>query len=653
MILVLPWSISENTVPSDLTFLDINTVGFFQTNTCDHSLSSLVFENINNNKLKILPDWNSELECHGKINGVDYFSNNIKLYVGTNPNIDFILQSLFWIVVLFLIPKSSHKKSKYINLTSSLMVFLFYLHLVGEKGYYERHLREFDISLSLDNFWLLSMLLVFFLLSNVISDLISSRFYNLVNYLPFMFLISGTYNTFNLNIFIFIFSILGMNSILEKKINIKLSILYFILSFLYLYNSQENSVFFDVDKLKGFISSSNSQESIIFWAIIYYLLISGIVYLINESKEKISLGVIKSSMLITGGLSVFFGLLATVNSLFSFVIYYYLGLNKFPMTTLSSVEGNTWRGIAPSAEAYGEYYAFCLLFTFIAFSYYKLKITNLQILLILMNIYGLFKTNNFAAIALLTFTCLLVLLDLRLKNNKQVIIIISLLVSISIGSLLQISNFNYVYSSKALIYEGLSVTKIEKSLPGDQWGRSAIELANFGEILKIEEPNISSSLLAVTKHYTTSKNLQYMPNTVSLISAISVPINRSEKWGIFLAKYNPGVSEFLFGYGPQQIAGYYQEDLTNINTGLVLPHSSLLSYLLFFGIIGLSSLIYYLFINIYQNRKSKIFMFSIFFIIINLIKSDSLLYISNFVLLVVVMNFYKIKKQSENLNNET
>jgi hypothetical protein len=234
-----------------------------------------------------------------------------------------------------------------------------------------------------------------------------------------------------------------------------------------------------------------------------------------------------------------------------------------------------------------------------------------------------------------------------------VIIIISLLVSISIGSLLQISNFNYVYSSKALIYEGLSVTKIEKSLPGDQWGRSAIELANFGEILKIEEPNISSSLLAVTKHYTTSKNLQYMPNTVSLISAISVPINRSEKWGIFLAKYNPGVSEFLFGYGPQQIAGYYQEDLTNINTGLVLPHSSLLSYLLFFGIIGLSSLIYYLFINIYQNRKSKIFMFSIFFIIINLIKSDSLLYISNFVLLVVVMNFYKIKKQSENLNNET
>ena len=128
-------------------------------------------------------------------------SNNIKLYVGTNPNIDFIVQSLFWIVVLFLIPKSSHKKSKYINLTSSLMVFLFYLHLVGEKGYYERYLRKFDISLSLDNFWLLSMLLVFFLLSNVISDLISSRFYNLVNYLPFMFLISGTYNTFNLNIF--------------------------------------------------------------------------------------------------------------------------------------------------------------------------------------------------------------------------------------------------------------------------------------------------------------------------------------------------------------------------------------------------------------------------------------------------------------------
>ena len=63
------------------------------------------------------------------------------------------------------------------------------------------------------------------------------------------------------------------------------------------------------------------------------------------------------------------------------------------------------------------------------------------------------------------------------------------------------------------------VSDIEESLTGDQWGRSAIELANFGEILKLEDPNISSSLLFMTKHYTESNNLKFVPNSVSLISA--------------------------------------------------------------------------------------------------------------------------------------
>ena len=41
------------------------------------------------------------------------------------------------------------------------------------------------------------------------------------------------------------------------------------------------------------------------------------------------------------------------------------------MRSLESIEGNTWRGIAPSAEGMGEFYAFVILF--IIYSYEKIK----------------------------------------------------------------------------------------------------------------------------------------------------------------------------------------------------------------------------------------------------------------------------------------
>ena len=172
----------------------------------------------------------------------------------------------------------------------------------------------------------------------------------------------------------------------------------------YQFNSINNNVFFDVDKLKGFVNSSQSSLSILFWSIIYYLMTAGLIYVVNESREIINLELLKSNFLISGAFSVFFGLLSTINSIFSFVTYYYLGLNKFPMSTLTSVEGNTWRGIAPSAEAFGEFYAFVILFTIVLAVYLKLKITNIQIFLLLiyfyLNSHGV-RFNSFYLIAIL------------------------------------------------------------------------------------------------------------------------------------------------------------------------------------------------------------------------------------------------------------
>ena len=99
-------------------------------------------------------------------------------------------------------------------------------------------------------------------------------------------------------------------------------------------------------------------------------------------------------------------------------------------------------------------------------------------------------------------------------------------------------------------------------------------IAQSVEDLKIISACCSESITKI-------RDIKYLPNSVALISTVSLPINRSEKWGIFVAKYNPDLQSLLFGYGPQQITEYYLSHKTKYNSGLVLPHSSLLDYLIF------------------------------------------------------------------------
>ena len=88
-------------------------------------------------------------------------------------------------------------------------------------------------------------------------------------------------------------------------------------------------------------------------------------------------------------------------------------------------------------------------------------------------------------------------------------------------------------------------------------------------------------------------NIPLIPNIIALISTVSLIINRTEMWGIFIAKYNPTLLESLFGTGPLQLNKYLSEhsirlDLPNYRQQeLFLPHSSLLDFLIFFGFFGL------------------------------------------------------------------
>ena len=649
--MLFPWSIRSNNSIIPAISIEESTVGYYQTNTCDFSLQEILSNNFNN-KIEILPDKNSSVKCFGKINGVDNFSDSIKVYVGTNMNVDFLLQSLFFLLLVSTIPKSENSKNNYLPLISILFFCsLLYVHLEGERMFYEYFSKNFNLNFTVDNYFLLSLFLICILTLIIFNDLMKDRFSNFLNYLPFMFLFVGTYNTLNINIFVLFIAFIGFKSFFENKYNKKIFLVYLVVSIIQIFNFKESVLLFDIDKLKGFVNSSQTIESLIFWIIVYYFLISGILYLINESKEFFNFSLFIKNLLISGTIITAISFLSALNPFLNFITYYYLGLNKAGIKSFNSVEGNTWRGIGSSAEALGEFYGFVILITSLGILAKKIKLNKITLLLLVVNFYGLYETNNFAA--LLTLFLLIsfyVLISLKLVNRFS-IITITLIITVFVSLLA--STVSYDLYSEALLSEGYIATDLNIELPKDQYNNTAVENSNFGEILQYpkDQTNISNSLYLFTERYTSVKNIKYIPNEIAVVSFIAKTINRSEKWGVFLAKYNPNLGNFLFGHGPNQLSEYYLGHKTKVNTGLVLPHSSFLDFLIFYGLFGLLFIIFIISRILYINRKNYLYLILNSYLLINFIKSDSILYVASFTLFIFIINFYKIENEST-ISNE-
>ena len=115
---------------------------------------------------------------------------------------------------------------------------------------------------------------------------------------------------------------------------------------------------------------------------------------------------------------------------------------------------------------------------------------------------------------------------------------------------------------------------------------------------------------------------------------------------MFASRYNPTYSELIIGSGPFQINNYYYSDKIKSIEGLILPHSGVLDVLIFFGFTGILLMIYGFFIYL-SNSKENIFKLLFLFLIINYLKSDSILYFSSFVMTGFI--FMSSKSFSESL----
>ena len=128
-------------------------------------------------------------------------------------------------------------------------------------------------------------------------------------------------------------------------------------------------------------------------------------------------------------------------------------------------------------------------------------------------------------------------------------------------------------------------------------------------------------------------------------STIAYFLNRSEMWGLFFARYNPTFMELLFGSGPMNFGQLYGEVIINNPESFLLPHSSLLSLILFIGILPVILLTIWIGSVLILNKKNYEFVLISFYIIINTFKNDSINYLVVFIFYSLIYLLFKNKSK--------
>ena len=649
IVLFSPFLVSSSEI-DNAPFLNMGNVGVYQTNTCEFSLSDFAKSNYLNKEIVLKIDKLSTIDCFGKINGADIVGNRINVYVGTNLTINLFLQSIIWITLISMLKSNKTKPNKNMILYFIISIF-FTSQLVIEKSFYSASSKNYSELLTQDNYFLVSIFLAYYLIFILIDNFVSPRLENVINYFPFLFLITGTFLSSNINFFVMLISFYGIKSLNLSKIKSKYSVTYIVLVFFWFFNQSDTVTFFDVDKIRGFISSSNSGGAILFWSILLYLIVNGIIYLFELSKSKLNIQTLTNNFLIVGFFTVILGISGALNTYFNFFNYYFLGQNKVGMKSLSSVAGNTWRGLSSSAESIGEFYGVAIIL-FFYISLKSKKISMFSLIGVISIIYGLYKANNVASILLICVTVFYIVSKNFISNFQKryigIFLILFIFVFVTIFSFLNPGvGTDYDFLSQNLIIESLKYSKYFEYGENKEFEKLIYE-SNYKDILKFTnyEDNVSITTDFLIRKYVSDSNIGYLPNTTSLISFASSYINRTEKWALFASRYNPTYSELIIGSGPFQINNYYYSDKIKSIEGLILPHSGVLDVLIFFGFTGILFMIFGFFIYL-SKSKENIFKLLFLFLIINYLKSDSILYFSSFVMTGFI--FMSSKSFSESL----
>ena len=611
LIILIPWF--NTNYFDDIKPVELGTedTSFYEINPCQVSLAEYIkvdFQSSYQKHYFFRYDNHSPISCFGKISGIALFNNTFFISIGTNTYINLILQSIFWTLLISLIKKDNQVvKVRYKNISLFLTVLLFVFSIFSQKRFYEEQFYLFDLS-QWRTYLLISIVFLFAI--KIFMDIAISRMENLINYTPFLFLFIGVLSGYNITFFSFPFIFLGFNSILylrNKKINLT-----FLIFLVFWLNNNKTGFTFNTDKLRGFTSSSFEISSIIYWSLFFIVLINGLNFFYFKYSDYFNFEKFLKNYSIASITIFFLGLLVSNIPIINFLSYYFFGqqkygvkyTNPFLVDVMNNNEKIPWRGFYPSAESLGEFYGILICCLFYRYLKYK-KMNKLNLISLLVSCLGLYFANN-KTVVILVLLIVLILIIKELNLPRTIKSSLVLLFFVFFTLIVGFANLTYPY-------EFSSVTMYEQAL-------------------KYKDPSTVSSALSFFIDTFESQKLPFY--ILSFFGYISYLLNRSELWGIFIARYNPDTFEFLFGSSPFNLSKHYSEIRIVEPGSLLLPHSSILSFLLFIGFAGILISLTFLFYKIYLSRKTiNLFGYLLLlYLFINIFKSDSLNYFSSFVL---------------------
>ena len=628
-IIIVPFSISDfsdqirpEKITSDLRFYEINT--------CSISLNEFLIENPNviyQDHYKIRFNNYSSISCFGQITGIDQIGYTFYISIGTNTILNLFLQSIFWLLLISLFPKKKDFELKNsIFFSNSFTAFIICVVIYAEQRYYSKVLFELDIN---KNRTLLFLFVYFFFIGFFSFYVIQSRDDNLLNFLPFTYILIGVYSGMNIYFLTIFFCIIGTSKILKDKKIRKYFSLINILVFFWAFNAVGLNYYLKPDKIRGLSSTAYNFLSVSSWSYLMIISILGMYVFVSERKVIFKLEKLKNNFILTSIIIIIFGYIGSSMPVINFYNYYFFGQTKYGTDdqNLFGVnfwgETEAWRGYFPSAETIGEFFALGLILIFLTRKSNK-KFERILILGVPTLIIGLYASNNKAAlISLLLCFALSISYENKLKTSTKLLLVIPVL--FVLGYFIRFENFLYSlnFSTNKMIEMGIG------------YGNESFRSSSINYLQNLDESFFLIRLI------------------ILIFGFFAFLINRSELWGIFFARYNPETIETFFGSGPFILANHYSEInildkklYTGTPLGFLLPHSSILSIMLFFGLIGLLIFFVYVFYILNKGRKTNTSMFLIcLFILLNILKSDSILYMPSFFLYLTM--FVSLKKSKK------
>ena len=620
-LLLIPWLNTSIDFDQNAGIVSQEDVTFYEINPCKVSLYEFLRSNPNSiyqNHFHFRFNNYSSISCFGRVSGLTVIDSDFFISIGTNTFINIIFQGLICLLFFQFIKRNKTpitNENKVTNLIKNIGIlittYLFYFSVFSEKRFYEKQLYYVDFD---DTFYKALIFLLLYLIIYNLIDIAEKRSDNILNFLPFLFIFHSAISGTNITLFSSIFIYFGIVSIIKKQSLKKFNKIMTLLSVIWVVNSTE-SFYFEPGKFRGFTSSIYEFNASIFWCIYFTLLINGIWYVFKIKSNKFKFEKFINNASLTSLALLILGYLGANLPLINFFNYYYFGQQKFgikrtnPFEFDSWAEKLSWRGFYTSAETIGEFYGLCIIL--ILYSYSRKKVINkIEIVGFVASLLGIYFSNNRTSMLIAFLFSIYLLIEYK-SYKRNATILLSFFGIILLIYLAGVDDLTYELD---FITTRISINTNSYSYEGINSSFSRWLNTNYG-----------------------SKD--FLSGLFGIFSFIGYFLNRSQRWGIFFARYNPTYMESILGSGPLSLGQVYGETPIGDTETFLLPHSSLLSFLVYFGFFGVIVL-FLLFIYKYLNNINSITTLGkmiVLFIFINFLKNDLANYFAPFTIYLVFM----------------